>query len=291
MKPNLADINCPECGASNPADAVHCAQCGRRLATHGQAANVWSRPIAAASDAQTAAIDLTPVSALSSQATTPIPGGDWGGGGTRPLAPGAPPEPVLTPQPASPPPSAPNKPKPGGPPGCVLGCTGLFIVLIVAAIFGGMIGRSYVRDQADERISTGITTQLGAIDNVTVNAGALTLTGAEINNQIKSFTGSLGPISDPVASIDPTGVHITFDVLGRSSEVTGQPIVRGGKIVILDPRISGPARFVVDASTISAIAEEQLAGLMARSNITPKSIVLGQNSLTVVTTESTSKTL
>ena len=238
MKPNPAEVICPECGANNPADAVHCGQCGRRLTTHGQAANVWSRPIAAASDAQTDVIDLVPVATMSSQATTPIPSGDWNNGGTRPLAPGAPPESEWTPASASPPPSAPIKPKPSGPPGCVLGCTGLFIVLIVAAIFGGMIGRSYLRNQADDRITAGITTQLGAIENVTVNAGTLTLTDANINSQIKSFTGSLGPISDPVASINRDGIHITFDVLGRSSEFSGQPIVRDGRIVILNPKIS-----------------------------------------------------
>ena len=42
---------------------------------------------------------------------------------------------------------------------------------------------------------------------------------------------------------------------------------------------------------ISSIADEQLAGLMARSRITPKSIVLSQGSLTVTTTDSTGKTL
>jgi len=286
MTPNPADIICPECSAANPADAVHCAQCGRRLISHGQAANVWSRPIAAASEAQTNAIDPTPVSAKSSQATTPISGGDWNDGGAQPRASISQPEATW-----GRPPAAPVKRKPGGPPSWVLGCLGIFIVLIVAAIFGGMVGRAYIRGQADDRIKEGITTQVGAMPNLTVNAGTLTLTDAEINRQIKSFTGSLDPISDPVASLDREGIHITFDVLGRSSKFSGQPIVRDGKIVILNPAISGPARFIVDADSISSIAEEQLAALMTRSNITPKSIVLSQGALTVITTDSTGNTV
>ena len=288
MTSNRTEAVCPECGTSNPAGSVHCAQCGRRLISHGQAGSVWRRPVAAKSDSSTDVIDLIPISATSSQATTPIPSGDWNSGATRPLAPGGNPEASWTsskPPSPTPPPPLPIQPKPGGPPGCVLGCLGLLIVLVIAGVFAWSVGRPYLRDRVGDRISSGISTQVAAIPQVTVtSSGRLTVTDAEINREIQDYSGSIDPISDPVATIDRTGIHIKFDVYGASSEFSGLPIVQAGRIVIRDPKITGVAGQVVDADAIAAMVEEQLAGLMRRSGLTPSSIVLSQGSLTVVTT-------
>jgi hypothetical protein len=293
MTAGQPDVICPECGAVNPAGSVHCAECGRRLTSHGQAASVWSRPTAVKSDQATDVIDLVPLSSLSSQATTPIPNGDWNNGGARPLAPGEPPESTWT-SPPSPvrPPTPPAPPKPGGPPGCVLGCLGLLIVLVVAGVFAYSVGRPYLRDRVGDRISEGISTQVGAIPDVTVTSGGrLTLTNADLNNAIHDYTGSLDPISNPVATIDRAGIHIKFKIYGTSSEFSGLPVVSAGRIVILKPKISGVAGRVVDADSIVTIVEDQLAALMSRSGLTPSSIVLDNGSLSVVTTANAGNTV
>jgi hypothetical protein len=293
MSAGQADVTCPECGATNPAGAVHCAECGERLASHGRAASVWSRPVAAKGDDATDVIDLVPRSSISSQATTPIPNGDWNNGGARPLAPGESPESTWTssPPPVRPP-SPPVQPKPGGPPGCVLGCLGLLIVLAVAVVFVYSVGRPYLRDRVGDRISEGIATQVGAIPQVTVtSAGRITLTNADINNAIHDYTGSIDPISDPVATIDRTGIHIKFKVYGTSSEFSGLPVVAAGRIVLLKPKISGVAGRVVDTDAIVSMVEDQLAALMSRSGLTPTSIVLGDGSLSVVTTTNAGNTV
>jgi hypothetical protein len=260
------DILCPECGTRNPSDAVHCAECGHRLQSHGQSTSVWRRPVSSRGDAPTEAIPLLG----SSQATTPFDSS----GPSVPLGP----RPVQspTPPPATPPPS--------GPPGCLLGFLGLLIIAIVAGFFAWSVGRSYVRSQVNDRIESGIVTQVSRIPAVTPPAsGRIVITQAEVNDQIKAYAGSLDPIKDPVATIDRTGIHVHFTVYGRSSEFSGLPVAAGGKIVILKPKISGLAGQFVDADAVSTIVEEQLADLLRRSGVTPASITLADGSLTVNT--------
>jgi hypothetical protein len=262
---NPPEIVCPDCGASNPGDAIHCAECGHRLQSHGQATSVWRRPV---SDMPTEAIPAYG----SSQATTPFsPSGP-----AAPLGP-TPPPPVWTP------PVAPRKPS--GPSGCVLGVLGLLIIAIVALFFAWSIGRSYVRSQVNDRITSGIVTQVGQIPAVTPPAsGKIVITDDEVNEQIQAYAGSLDPIKDPVATIDQSGIHVRFKAYGTSSEFSGIPVAAGGKIVILKPKISGGvAGQFVDADAVASIVEEQLADLLRRSGVTPASITLADGSLTINT--------
>ena len=280
------DVICPECRAANPAGSIHCANCGLRLISHGQATNVWSRPAVATPETAKDAADFANAPALSSQATMPIPAGDWNAGASRSAAPSEDTPTTWTPPRPAPPigPRVPAVQKPGGPPGFVLGCFGLLIVLAVAGLFAWSVGRPYVRNRVGERVSSGVATEVGAIPEVTVtSSGEITLTDADLNRSISDYSGSIDPISDPVATIDRTGMHIRFKVYSRSSEFTGLPIVQGGRIVIRDSSISGLAGQVVDADEIASIVEQQLADLMTRSNLTPSSIVLSDGSLSVIT--------
>jgi hypothetical protein len=258
------EIVCPDCGASNPADAIHCAECGHRLQSHGQATSVWRRPV---SDMPTEAIPAYG----SSQATTPF-------------SPSGPPEPFGPPPPTwAPPPVVPRKPS--GPSGCVLGFLGLLIIAIAAGFFVWSVGRSYVRSQVNDRITSGIVTQVGQIPAVTPPAsGKITITDAEVNEEIQAYAGSLDPIKDPVATIDQSGIHVRFKVYGTSSEFSGIPVAAGGKIVILRPKITGGvAGQFVDADAVASVVEEQLADLLRRSGVTPASITLADGSLTINT--------
>lgn len=266
MSATPPEILCPECGASNPADAIHCAECGHRLQNHGQATSVWRRPV---SDMPTEAIPAYG----SSRATTPFsPSGP-----TAPLAP-TPPPPTWTPPPVVP-------RKPSGPSGCVLGFLGLLIIVIVALLFAWSIGRSYVRSQVNDRITSGIVTQVGRIPAATPPAsGKIVITGAQVNARIKAYSGSLDPIKNPVATIDQSGIHVRFKVYGTTSTFSGIPVAASGTIVILKPKISGGvAGQFVDADAVASVVEEQLADLLRRSGITPASITLADGSLTINT--------
>ena len=266
MSANQPEILCPECGTRNPADAIHCAECGYRLQNHGQATSVWRRPV---SDMPTEAIPLRG----SSQATTPFEST----GSPPPIGP-TPPRPAWTPPPVQPSP-------PSGPSGCVLGFLGLLIIAIVAGFFAWSVGRSYVRSRVNDRITSGIVTQVSRIPAVTPPAsGKIVITDAEVNAQIKAYSGSLDPIKDPVATIDRSGIHVRFKVYGTTSTFSRLPVAAGGKIVILKPEITGGiAGQFVDANTVASIIEAQLADLLRRSGVTPASITLADGSLTVNT--------
>lgn len=174
--------------------------------------------------------------------------------------------------------------KPNGPPGCVLGAFGLLIIAIVAALFAWSVARPYVRDRVGDRITSGVSTQVSGIPVVTVPAGGkITVTQADVNATIKDYAGSLDPISDPVAVIDRTGIHVKFKIYGTSSEFSALPVAAGGKIVLLKPKVSGTAGQFVDAGQLATIIEQQLASLMARSNLKPTSVVLSDGALTINT--------
>lgn len=276
MTARQPDIVCPECGSSNPAGSIHCAECGFRLANHGQAPNLWRRASGGSPS--------RPM--VSSQATTPfepIPSDP-----TAPIAsPSVPPPrppmvwPLSTPGPM---PSQPPRTKPSGPSGCVLGGLAVLIIAIVAALFAWSIARPYVRGRVGDRITSGVSTQVSEIGVVTVTAtGKITLTQDEVNTAIKGYSGSLDPISDPVATLNRTGVHVKFTLYGTTSEFSALPVAAGGKIVLLKPKISGVAGQFVDAGQLATVIEQQLAALMARSNLTPASVTLIDGALIINT--------
>ncbi|MEA2524050.1 MAG: hypothetical protein QOF73_1277 [Thermomicrobiales bacterium] len=240
-------------------------------------------------------IDLTPSDDPSSQVTAPLdrtrrfdpvtrarkePIDPWSsGGGTlaRPSS-GAP---VSYPPPET---VVPATRRSGGPAGCLLGMLAFVIIAAVAGVFAWAIAKPIVNDRVQAELDHGIATQVAAIDVPSLRtAGRITLTEDEINAEIGRFAGSYDPVKNLRFRILPEELRVSFDLYGVTSTYRGGLKVENGRMVVVDPELSGPAGQILDAREIADILETQLASLMDRSDVQPAAVRLREGVLTVTT--------
>ncbi len=270
----------------NPVVAVVCGRCGQPLPKADEIGRLWGVD-PAAQPGNDGVIDLTPAGDPSSQATAPYqrtrpidpqvraregPLDPWSPGGAT----------VRYPPPATAP--APAATKSGGPGGCLLGLVAFLIIAGVAAVFAWTVAKPIVSDRVSEELGRGIATQVAAIDTPKLqSAGTMTLTEEEINREIAGLEGSFDPAKNLDIAITPGEISVKFDLYGMTSTYRGGAKVENGRIVIVNPELSGPAGQLLSAGDVTAILEAQFASLMERSNLQPTVVRLGDGEMTITT--------
>jgi hypothetical protein len=188
---------------------------------------------------------------------------------------------VSYPPPAS---AAPVTRSSGGPAGCLLGVLAFLIIAAVAAVFAWAVAKPVVSDRVEKELDRGLSTQVAAIAVPTVQVtGQITLTEAEINKEIAGYAGAFDPVNNLRVRVLPDELRVNFDLYGVTSTYRGGLKVDNGKIVVVNPELSGPAGQVLDAQSVSDILETQLASLMARSRVQPTAVRLQDGKMTVTT--------
>jgi hypothetical protein len=82
-------------------------------------------------------------------------------------------------------------------------------------------------------------------------------------------------------------IEVQFSLYGLTSSYRGSLDVQNGRIVVVDPSLSSAAGRIVDADDISAIFEDEVAELLARSNIRPTDVSLRDGSVVITTVAAT----
>jgi hypothetical protein len=173
-----------------------------------------------------------------------------------------------------------------GPGGCLLGLLAFLLICVVAAGFAVLVARPYVSGRVRDELDRTLSTQVADLPPITVEAaGQFVVTEREINQNIRLYAAAYDPIEDPVVSITTNEIRVDFDLYGTSSAYHGGLTVRGGRVVVVDPEVEGPAGQVLDAEDLAAVLEEQFAAVMTRSNLRPTRVQLRNNEVVITTRE------
>jgi hypothetical protein len=149
-----------------------------------------------------------------------------------------------------------------------------------------LVGRPLFTNSIKAQVDQGISTQVAGIDQAPVQAsGQVIVTEAEINRNVQSYQGALGPLKNPRVTIGDDTISVRFDLYGTTTTYQGGLAVRGGKITVTDPQVSGPAGALLSANDLAEILQKQLASLLARSGVRPTAVHI-QTGRIVVATES-----
>jgi len=285
-----ASYFCQQCGAENPAEARFCEQCGQPLTHHA-----GPTPTGAESAMQ-GTRPLIPTTAVQDQDEV------WSPPPPRPVSPSAP----RGESPAAPAWAAYTPPMAGAAEaaaplapvaparrhrlaGCVMALVAFVLICALVAVFGWLIGgRAFVRDRARTELSNAAATQVQALGPLTVPSGTLTVTADEINAELRANAASYQPLSDPRVSITPDQIAIHFKLSrfglgGLDSTYTGGLVARAGRLVVVNPAVSGPAGQVLAAGDAATIIEQQLNGLLTQSGLRATGVQLRDGALSIAT--------
>lgn len=284
---------CTNCGAKTVPGVSHCPACGQSLAKREEIARLWGQDPNAGPPDESSIIDLYPEPDMSLQATTPFTqtrpftpsdrqsdgrdtgkGDPWSSsGGTRSKR-----IPDATPFQTVP------KTR-RGPHGCLLGCLALLLIGAVAAALTWGAVRPFVSDQVEDEISVGLTNELRQVDRIPVSDnGQITLTEAALNDDLERNAELYKPVDNARVTINPDEIAIRFELYGVSSTYRSGLAIEEGRLVVVDPALSGPAGRIIDADDIGAVFEREVAELLRRSDLRPTDVRLRDGSV-VVTTE------
>jgi hypothetical protein len=274
---------CPNCGAANTSLSLRCTICGQPFSTEANVASYWDTSTGRPADDQSF-IDLYSDEADRYSVSDEPP---------SPAAPTTPFTPTVDPWSSSagrlgesfvPPGAPPPKRKQGGPPGFVLGCLGLLLILIVALAAVALVARPFLAEQVEDSAGEAIESALAEATLVPdLTAGTVVITESQINRTLRSRADDFDPVEDLRVQIRRSGIEATFTIYGIDATLTGKVAVENGRIVIQDPKLDDPAGRLIDVDTIAQDAESAINALLARSNLRATSAITTDDTLTITT--------
>lgn len=277
---------CPNCGAANTALSSRCTICGQPFGNDVNVASYWVTTPQPAADEQSISELYTAESDRYSARDEPSP-----------AAPTTPFTPTVDPWSSSagrlggesgeafvPPGTPPTKRTEVGPPGFILGCLGLLLILIVAAATVALVARPFlaerVEDSAGEAIGAALAQATIAPD---IGAGTVVITETDINRGLRARADEFDPVEDPRVQIRRNGIEATFSIYGFEGTLNGTLAVENGRIVIRNPELEGPADRVIDVGNIADDAENALNDLLVRNGVRPTAVTTADDTLTITT--------
>jgi hypothetical protein len=286
---------CPNCGAPNPGRGLRCTICGHLYSADMAPAQFWD---SSAEPKRTAdeqdfidryaddqpAERIAPVpepefppgrmAAMPTQPYKPVD--PWSSaGGKLGAAPGSP-EAFVPPHPSD--------QHRGGPPGWVLGLVGLLLIAAVAVAALILVVRPMVSDRVESATNDAIVSALAETTVVPdATSGTILITEAEINQSIRANQSDYKPLEDVAVQILRRGIKVSFSVYGVSGTLNGSVDVRNGKLVIINPSLSGAADRLIDVDNIARDAADAINELLARNNLKPTAVSLSDDRLTITT--------
>jgi hypothetical protein len=268
---------CPNCGAQNPISAAFCGSCGETLPRREDLASLWGQtpepaPAGAKSDPS---LDDTQVFATTSAASIP----SWSVKPTvaRPA--------VESWEIKAPPPAAATPWRPGG---FLLGFVALLLMCAVLGVFGWFAGRPILKDQLHSQVADAVSLQVALVGALPVQpTGEIVVTQKQINKSLRDHAKSYEPLKNATVTISKGQITVSVDAYGTTSTYSGGAKIDKGKLVIVNPEVSGPAGQILSADDVATIVEDQFNSLMTRFNRIPTAISLRNGSISVATKPTT----
>lgn len=277
---------CPNCGAANTALSSRCTICGQPFSSEVNVATFWEQTPRRSSDEESITDLYTEESDRYGARGEPSPAAP-----TTPFTPavdpwssaagrlgGGPGETFVPP--GTPPPAR----REGGPPGFVLGCLGLLLILIVAVATLALVARPFLAERVEDSAGEAIGAALGqATIAPDISAGTVVITESEINRGLRARADEFDPIEEARVQLRRSGIEATFSIYGIEGTLNGALAVENGRIVIRNPELNSPADRLVDVDNVAADAEDALNDLLARNGLRPTAVTTADDTLTITT--------
>ena len=160
---------------------------------------------------------------------------------------------------------------------------GVLLALCVLCVAGGYFVaiprfKDGVEDQVDQAVATHVVPLIAGID-VTPEAGAYTLTEADINSSIQSSTTDL---QDLHFDITPAGLELQFGEQGQELVYAAQVSAVDGKIEIQGAELDGVPSWLLPTGTISNGLERGINEFLSENNLIVSSVTMQDGSMTMV---------
>ena len=171
-----------------------------------------------------------------------------------------------------------------GPPGFLLGCLAILIIVGIGALLAWGAVRAVVSDEIEDELSVGITNELRSVDNVPPpTSGRVRITEDEVNAALRENADRYEPVEDVAVAIDSDAITIRFSLYGLESTYRTGLAVDDGRIVLVDSSLDGAAGRFVDVDEVGAVFEAEVAELLRRSNLQPTEVSLRDGSVVITT--------
>jgi hypothetical protein len=263
---------CPNCGAQNPISAAHCGACGETLPRREDLASLWG----SAPTAKTVVTTRDP----SLQNTQVIPQ-SYSAEQTWTVKP-TPPQPST----ASWEIKAPERVERGSwaPSGVLLGAVALVLIFGVIAALGWFAGLPILRDQLQTQVTEAVSHQVASLATLPMkSSGEIVVSEKKINQSLRAHEKSYEPLKNPTVNIDTGQITVSVDAYGTTTTYTADAKIEKGKLVVVNPKVDGPAGQILSADELANIIEEQFSALMNRFDRTPTAIRFRDGSISVAT--------
>jgi hypothetical protein len=182
------------------------------------------------------------------------------------------------------PPGSDARQRAGGPPGWLLGLFGLLLILGVAGATAWFIGQPLIEDEIAEQTGAGIEQ---AVAEVTIAAplqpGTVVVNEADINRVIRENSERFEPVRDIRVHVRRNGIEAQLSVFGVSTTLTGTLDVEDGRLVVVDPELSGVARRLVDLDDITPQIEQAVNDVFLRNGVEVTGVELADDTITLST--------
>ncbi len=289
--PDQVPAFCPNCGVANTGGGLRCIVCGQQFMAADDVASFWDTSSAST---QPTGIGYEPINDLPDDydrfaednvpplpppvdpyATTPYkPVQDKWASSSGTLSADAGTAGAFVPPLAKE--SRPN----GGPPAFILGFLGLIIILAVGVaaaylVFRPLLGND-IKGSAHDTVAASLA-------GSTATPGQIVITETQIRAILRNHADDFGPIENPTFRLGTDGFTILLTAPGYSGRITGDLGASGGKLVILDPEISGLAGRLIDVDAIATDIEKQVNDWLAAQGLKVQSIESTSDQITITT--------
>jgi hypothetical protein len=165
------------------------------------------------------------------------------------------------------------------------GCGCIFVGLLLLVLLAGGVYLFGVRPllsrtaetQLERQIEQNAPTVVGALPT-----GTLTISDQEVNSFIAANPESLQPLDSATVSFTPGLISAELRAFGTSSTATTGLAVVDGRLVAVNPTISGPVGTLVSAETIGRALTEQLNQQLVAQNKRASDVRVEQGQLVIV---------
>ena len=274
---------CPYCGSANTGRGLRCTVCGHQFSSAVPVADYWDSGAGRNVDDQSLGDYYTdpepqrpPVAertaTMPTQPSKPVD--PWSSAGGR-----------LGADPGSPdafvPPHLRNRRR-RGPRGWVLGLLVLLLIAGVAIAALILVVRPRVSDRVEAATGDAISAALAdSTVAPSTTDGSIVVTESEVNQALSGRQDDYKPLKEVRVQIHRTGIKVTFKLYGVSGNLTGTLDVRNGKLIIVNPKLSGVTEQMVDIDQVATEAERSLNRLLSRNNLKATDITFADNTMTI----------
>lgn len=112
-------------------------------------------------------------------------------------------------------------------------------------------------------------------------SGSLTITDAEVNGYIAANPDALKPLDSAQISFTPGRVTAELRAIGTTSSASTGLAVADGRIVAVEPTISGPLRALVNANQIADALTAQINDQLVQQGRIAREVRVEQGQITI----------